>query len=842
LARGDLQPPLVGRQREIEFLQEHLDEAFAGRGTLVLIAGEAGIGKTRLADEFQKLAAHRGCRVMVGKCVPGALSPYLPFQDALERYFGAKSGVKTSRYQRIVESAKRAAPELVESTPIVGGILKATAAFYKEYREIDLNPESENERTLHATLEFLRKMSVKQLVLMILDDLQWADSASVQLLHFLARNSNVHRILLIGTYRPEDLPIEEDGKVHPLLESLRIMRREGICRELALDRLAPDELKMALEGMLGGQIDDELLHKIASESGGNPLFAVEVVRLLVSTKSIAFQDGVWKTLGHVRIDVPSTVKEVILRRIDRLPREKRRLLECAAIVGEWFDPGVLEKALGLNRLNLLENLDTIERNFQLLKASDGLYRFSHEKIRQVAFEEISSARRRELHKIIGQVLESGLPDESLYGELSVHFCSAGEDSKCLKYSLLAGQSCIKRFATIEAIPYFQRVIAAARDDSSFAQDRMQALEGLGDANMAMGLFDSAITFYDNFLELCSNSRDGARVLRKSSECWQPTRKANPSRALDLLNQAERQNDVEAIEMGRIKEIRGAVAAYTGALSEAECFYSQAEKLFEQIGATEDLARTLLDFSELYISLGHSKEALEKAKRAEQLFSSLQSLGGEIEALLQLGDTYFHLGLVKEALESYARTIEIAARFGRYSRLFWAHLYRGLVYYSIDDFESARLEAIKAYEYSLKTESLYLRALVAVLANCEIRLHRIVEGEKLCHEALEILESIPMDIHSPLRGIVILAMAELHAAKKEWAVSNEKFRLCIEWFCGGVYGVLYEAMARARFGEALQMQGLSSEAKEQFTKAVQLYEKLGNLTQAQRVKKLVAEQA
>jgi len=838
LANGDFQPPLVGRKREIEFLQKLLREAFAGRGTLVLIAGEAGIGKTRLAEEFQKLAAQKGCRVMMGKCVPGALSPYLPFQDALEHYFGAKSGVKTNRYQRIVESVRRAAPELVESTPIVGGILKATAAFYKEYREFDLKPESESERTLHAALEFLRKMSVKQPVLIVLDDLQWADSASVQLLHFLARNSNVLRILLIGIYRPEDILIEEGGKVHPLLESLRIMRREGICHELALDRLAPDELELALEGMLGGQIDAELLHKIASESGGNPLFAVEVVRLLVSIKSIAFQDGVWKTSGHVRIDVPSTVKEVILRRIDRLPREERHLLECAAVVGEWFDPGVLEKALGLPRLNLLENLDTMERNFQLLKASDGLYRFSHEKIRQVTFEEISSARRRELHKIIGQVLEGRLPDESLYGELSVHFCGAGENIKCSKYSLLAGQSCIKRFATIEAIPYFQRVIEGARDDPSLAQERLDALEGLGDANKAMGLFDSAITFYDNFLDLCSNSRDRARVLRKSSECWVPTRKANPSKALDLLNQAERERGVEVIEMGRIKEIRGVVAAYTGVLSDAERFYSEAEKLFEQVGATEDLAMTLLDFSELYISQGHSKEALEKAKRAEQLFSSLQSLGGELAASFQLGDTYFHLGLVKEALESYARTIDIAEKFGRYSTLFWAHLYRGLVYDSIDDFESAKIEGKKAREYASKTESPYLRTAAIVFpAYCEIRLGRVVEGEKLCREAEGLLESIPMDIHSPLRPFLILVQAELLAAKRDWAASNERFRQSIELFRGAIYGQLYEAWSHACFGKALLKQGLNPEAKEQFAKAALLYEKLGNLTQVQRVKNL-----
>jgi len=843
LASGALQPPLVGREREKEFLERLLEKALAGKGTIVLIAGEAGIGKTRLADEFEKLATAKGSRVMVGRCVPGAPSPYLPFQDALERYFGTRSCMK-KRHQRLVESAKRAAPELVEAAPIVGSILKATAAFYKEYRETNLNPESESERTLHATLEFLRKMSAKQPILMVLDDLQWADSASIQLLHFLARNSEGLRVLLIGTYRPEDLPTEVNGRIHPLLESLRIMRREGICHELFLDRLNREELTLAIEGMLGSQMDADLLQRIATESEGNPLFAVEIVRLLVHTKSISSHDGVWKTAGQLRIDIPSTVKEVILRRIDRIPREERRLLECAAVVGEWFNPGILEKALDLNRLNLLETLDYIERNSQLVRAVEGLYRFSHEKVRLITYEQISSPRRKELHKIIARVLETRLPDESLYGDLSVHFCSAGETSKCLKYSLLAGQGCIRRLATAEAITYFQRVIEGAKDDQSLLKDRLQALEGLGDAKKAIGLFDSALSFYDEFLSLCSAPKDSARLLRKSSECWHPDKKSNPSKAIDLLNQAESLGGIEMIEMGRIKQLRGSIAAYTGAFSDAEHFYSEAEKFFEQTGATEELALTLLDYNELYLSQGFAKEALEKGKRAAQVFSSLQSLGGELAASLQLGDTYLHLGLVNEALESYARTIEIAAKFGRYWALFWAYLYRGLVYISINDFESAKLEAIKAREYALKTESLYTRSGAnALLGLCEIHLHRIADGEELCCDALEMVKSIPMDIRSPLRGIMMLVHAELLAAKKDWVASNEKFHQSIEWFHGSVvYGLLYEAMARTRFGEALLNQGLISEAKEQFGKAIQLYEKLGNVTQAQRVKKLFEEQS
>lgn len=816
MADGDLHPPLVGREREIKFLQESLKEAVHGRGTLVLIAGEAGIGKTRLADEFRKIAVEDGSRVMLGRCVPGAAVPYLPFQDAFEHYYDTKLAMTKQLG--------------------IKGWLKGPA----ESWQTNLNPKSESERTLHAALEFLRKLAVKQPILMILDDLHWADSASIQLLHFLARNANDLNVLLIGTYRPEELVIEGRGEVHPLLESLRIMRREDICRELFLDRLDRDELRLAIEGMLEGQIDDELLQKIASESGGNPLFAVEVVRLLVHTKSILSQDGIWKTLEKARIDIPSTVREVILRRIERLPKDQRRLLDCAAVVGEWFNPSVLEEALGLNRLSLLETLDSIDKGSQLITATDGLYRFNHEKVRRITYEEISFSRRKELHKILGQAIEKRLPDESLYADLSVHFYNAVEISKCLKYSLLAGQSCIKMSATPEAIPYFQRVIELAKDDLSLVEYKMPALEGLGDANMEIGLFDSAISFYDHFLKLCSDPKDAIRVLRKSSECCLPTNKSNPPKAFDLLNKAEAYGDVNIVEVGRINRIRGIFANFAGRFDEAERYFSEAEKLFEQSGETEELAYTLLEYESPYLAQGRVAEALEKGKRARQLFSSLQSLEGEANILQWLGQIYFNLGLVKEALESLARKLEITEKFGHYSSSFWAHIYRGLVYDSIDDFASAWFEAAKARDYALKTESAYqLTDANAVLAFCEIRLNRIVDGEKSCNDALKTVESIPTDVRAPAHTLVALAHAELLAAKKNWDASNEEFRQCIRLVHGAVGGLILGATVRTRFGEALLKQGLNSEAKEQFIQAVQLYEMLGNETQTQRIKKILA---
>ncbi len=166
-----VQPPLVGRESERKFLEDRLVEAIEGKGTLVFVAGEAGIGKSRLADNLAEFAGVKECHVLVGRCVPGAPTAYLPFQDALEQYFSSGAREKPSAYHRLAKSMKRAAPEMVTATPIVGDILRATTVMFQEYRKGESDPRGDMERTLHAILAFLRNVSAKKPVLMILEDM-----------------------------------------------------------------------------------------------------------------------------------------------------------------------------------------------------------------------------------------------------------------------------------------------------------------------------------------------------------------------------------------------------------------------------------------------------------------------------------------------------------------------------------------------------------------------------------------------------------------------------------------------------------------------------------------------
>ena len=191
--------PMVGRESELELLISLMGKAIAGEGGLVLVSGEAGSGKTMLCEEFEKLAVKSGCIVLVGRCLPGALSPFLPFMEAF--------------YAQVPNPFA----ESNEATIVNRG------------------------RLLLSVLEAVESISKNRVIILWLEDLHWADSASIALLHFLARNVGGLKVLILGTYRPEEIHASSSGETHPLQDDLRILRREGICQELELNPLSDND-------------------------------------------------------------------------------------------------------------------------------------------------------------------------------------------------------------------------------------------------------------------------------------------------------------------------------------------------------------------------------------------------------------------------------------------------------------------------------------------------------------------------------------------------------------------------------------------------------------------------
>ena len=802
-------PPMVGREREQEQLLGILGNAMSGEGALVLIAGEAGVGKTRLCDEFEKRALSLDCEVLVGRCIPGVPSPYLPFQEALSSY----------------------SPSNVHLDGIFGN------------RAGNLSPRSESDKTLLSCLEFLDGLTKDKVVVLRLEDLHWADSQTAQMLHFLARNVAGLRLVMVGTIRTEETGPGPAGTVHPMVESLRLMRREGICTQLDLPPLSQSEVGQAVTGMLGLQVDAGLLDDIARESAGNPLFLVELVRMLAATGKIVQRDGIWVRTGEGPMDIPTTVREVVLHRLDLIGREQRRTLDLASVIGETFEPKLIAKMTGRTDLDVLETLEQIEDDHRLIVSGAKDFRFAHQKVQRVIYEEISPLRRRELHRVIGLNLESDGPDDATVARLVMYFEQAGENSRLAKYAVRAGENCLRKYSLREAGPFFEKAVSA----NQFAQDKdilARSLEGLGDIAAEAGECERALAHYDRLLNVQIDSGWRARVLRKEAEIWMPTvkGKGDTGRTTELLEEAERYDaTTDPVDRAYIKMDRADIAFLKGDPESAIALAREAEAIIRKHGAREKLGIALSNPLMALMSLGRLDEAEEKLAMAIPILTEANDVSVLSHDHFQMGIIHWHRGEHAKALESLDKANDLLRKldFAYESQLCWNHFYAGLVHQSAREFGRSLDEAEAAQTYCGRFDSGYVAlGIEGVRLHALLQLGRAEEALDLCKEMRRMSSSFKWEVKTPIRGLNHAMHAEMLARNGEFGRSDVQFQKALDAVDGGVHSILMTALISSFWGECLARRGERIEAKERFGRSIEQYGRLGNRTQILLMGKLM----
>jgi tetratricopeptide (TPR) repeat protein len=428
----------VGREEELRLLEAELGDASAGRGRLVAIAGDPGIGKTRGVEEFIARASIPPGRVLWGPCpVHAGAPPYWPWQQAIRAYadtndpatLASELGAEGADIARLVPALRRHVSGREDGAPAVES---------DEWRF----------RLFDAVASFLRRVTDRLPLVIVLDDLHWADPASLQLLTFLARELRGMRLLLLVTYRP--LEVESRPS---LVESLG-----RTARHIQLGGLGREEVGEVIRRMTGvspasGMVDD--IHRITE---GNPFFLGELVRMLDAEAMLERPD-----LASLPIRIPAELRATIRQRLAPLNDDQRRLLEVAAVVGRDFDVGLLEVACELERDRVLEQLGAAisARLLDERLTALGRGRFAHALIRETLYEDLAPGQRSELHRRVGRALErlsAGCLDRP-YGELAHHFFRAaplGDAVTALEYAARAGDQAAAQFGYEEAVGHFER--------------------------------------------------------------------------------------------------------------------------------------------------------------------------------------------------------------------------------------------------------------------------------------------------------------------------------------------------------------------------------------------------
>jgi DNA-binding SARP family transcriptional activator/predicted ATPase len=436
--------PFVGRDRELGRLRESLEAASAGHGRVALVHGEAGIGKTRIAQELVIEGRARGFESAWGRAYEGGSTPaFWPWVEVI------RSLLTSSDRQLLVEAAGQGAPELAQIVP------EAKALLGSNDPPPPVDPGTARFRLFEAVSNFLRRLARPRPIIVVLDDLQWADVASLELLSFLGSRLPDASLLVVGTYRPGEV-----GAGHPLSDALAALARHQVVGRLALTGLREPEVEALVLATTGAHAGPSVVATVHARTGGNPFFVVELARLLHVERSLDPE--------AVARRVPAAVRDVVRRRIARLPEQATALLSLAAVAGREFDLDVLEAAADLDADPVLELVESALVSGLVVEDPDvvGRFRFSHDLVRETIVEELTSLRRARLHGRLAEAVEAlhGGDDERAV-EVAHHFFQAGSvgrPEKAVEYALRASVVASARLAYEQAYDLLRRALDVAR--------------------------------------------------------------------------------------------------------------------------------------------------------------------------------------------------------------------------------------------------------------------------------------------------------------------------------------------------------------------------------------------
>ena len=488
LERESSQKSFIGRERELAELDAGLTDAISGRGRMLLLSGEPGIGKTRLADEFSTIAASRGAIVIWGRCWEGAgAPPYWPFIQIV------RGCAARPHFARHIEGLG-ANVRFIAS--IVPEIRQAFGLPLQEPGPTPSDPEEARFKLFDSVTTLLRSFSLDDQLMLVIDDLHDADQSSLQMLRFIAHGLRESRIFVLGTYR--DAEVRSSADLQRLIGDLS---REAL--SIPLGGLGKRELAQLVESRTGRPADEGFVETLYQATDGNPLFVDGVVRLMIAEGE--FEHG--KPIGADRFKIPNGVRESIRRSLASLPPAARPILEVGAAIGNEFDVGVLQSASGSDAEDLRLLLDQGDRVGVLSPAAEsrGSRRFAHALIREAIYQEIASSDRRRLHAAIAAAIENryGKELKPHLAALAHHFLEAEIPEKAIDYLIRAGDAALAVYAFDGAISHWEKAVALFGEHGGDVMRKADLLSNLGftlyqvDEKEGLALLEEALSLYEH---------------------------------------------------------------------------------------------------------------------------------------------------------------------------------------------------------------------------------------------------------------------------------------------------------------------------------------------------------
>ena len=650
---------MVGRDTEIDALRRSWSSAAAGRGGMVLVSGEPGSGKTRLARELIDYACITGGTVLSGGCYElEAATPYLPFVEAL------RSWVHQSTDGELREAAGDSGAELARLAPE----LDSRIGPFPEGPE--LSASEERLRLYDGIARCLIHLADPAGLLLFIDDLQWADQASLSLLHYVVRIVGRERLLILGCYRETEL-----DRAHPLAEALDDWNRERAAVRVHLRRLEQDGTSAMLSVLLGDEcLSEDFSAEIHRETEGNPFFVEEVVKTLVDEGQIVCECGEWRRREKgASLVLPQGVKAAIGRRLDHLSTPTTEVLRTAAILGKTFEFSELAAVADQSEDELLDAIDEAVAA-QLLESGAGeAVAFTHDKIREVLYHELNPIRRRRLHTRVAEGLEA-LRERGgrvAVEDLAHHSMEGGCLDKGFDYAMEAAVDAATLFAYTDALRLYERARECA--ETLGRTDELPKIDtAMGDVFSLKGEPLNAAGAYEQALAAIDDPAVAIPLKCKIGESYVLI---GDARALTYVEEAKAALDPETqpTEVARATMIEARFHHYRGQSGKAAELLLQAIEPAERSGEPLLLNWIYAYLAAAYQHLIDFEESNRWTRRNVDLGEAednpnIGSMGYEF-----LQENAFMCGHWRQCLEYAARHRELGEKAQSSDRLAWNYL-------------------------------------------------------------------------------------------------------------------------------------------------------------------------
>src|SRR5215213_3572049 len=675
--------PLVDRNAERAMLHQLIGAALGGHGRLALVAGEPGVGKSRLAAEIGDESQARGMRMLIGHCVQmSGAPPYLPYVEIIEQAISNPRSPLALREALgdVAAEIARIAPALRRVFPDIPPPIELPAELARRY-------------VWNSLSEFLGRAAQGQPLLLVLEDLHWADDSTLLLTEYLAPLLPAMPVLVIGTYRD----VEVDPH-HPLVRVIEQLPHRRLIDRISLRRLSFVGVRAMVEALAGQPPPEELVRVIDSETEGNPFFVEELYLHLAESGVLLDEDG--RVRADLKVDeasVPDSIRLVVGERLSRLSGPTREALVAAAVAGRVFPPDFVGELAGVDTDALVDAFEEAEAARLIAPVKgDGNLAFSHELIRQTLLADLSTLKRERLHLRAADAIERRYADdlEEHAADLTHHLSRAGrlaDRPRLVRYLTIAGERAADAAAFDDAVAHFQQALSLL--ERSTQDIRAELLERLAMALRSVGRWDDALSTMNEALDLYqAMGRTDALGRLSWAMVSQLTWTARVPEAVQAARRAlAGLGDIASADRARLLSAMAWAVGLGNDHATAKQMFDQARALADQVGDERALADVLQMETSHHFGYAEYVEGVSAGLRAAEVFDREGALWDlcSVQAFVIYQDGA--LGSHEQAIRLADKTMAIAQGLAHLGATFLLLLYRAREAATLADLES--LEAL-----------------------------------------------------------------------------------------------------------------------------------------------------